>query len=109
MVNSIADMNRLGRELVDSGLRSAVAVSAGAQAIAAEATDYGRRTAETGTATFEKLIASNSLDKVIALQAEYARTAYESLVAEGARMNELLADMSRDALKPFESVLYRAR
>ena len=109
MVNSIGDVNKLGKELIDTGLKSAMALSKGTQAIAAEATEYTRRSAEIGSATLEKLIASNSLDKVIEVQAHFARSSYESFVAEATRMSELLADMSRDALKPFESVLSRAK
>jgi phasin family protein len=109
MVHSIDDMNKLGKELVDTSLKSAAAVSKGTQAIAAEATEFTRRTAETGSATLEKLLASKSLDKVIEVQADFARSSYESFVSEATRMSELLADMSRDAFKPFESVLSRAR
>ncbi|MDN2581528.1 phasin family protein [Aquibium sp. ELW1220] len=109
MVNSLGDMNKLGKELVDTSLKSVAAVSKGAQAIAAEATEYTRRTAETGSATLEKLLASKSLDKVIEVQADFARSSYESFVTEATRMSELMADMSRDAFKPFESVLSRAR
>jgi hypothetical protein len=109
MVNSFEDVNRLGKELIDTSLRSATAMSKGAQAIAAEATEYSRKSAETGSAALEKLFASNSLDKVIEVQADFARTSYESFVAEATRMSELLADMTRDAFKPFESVISRAK
>jgi len=109
MVNSIEDMNKLGKELVDTGLKSVAAVSKGSQAIAAEATEYTRKTAESGSAALEKLFASKSLDKVIEVQADFARSSYESFVAEATRMSELLADMTRDAFKPFESVLSRGR
>lgn len=107
MVHSIEDVNRIGRELVDTGLTSAAAVSKGTQAIAAEAAEYARRTAEHGSAAMEKLLASNSLDTVIEVQADFARGTYGSFVAEAARMSELAADMARDAFRPFESVLRR--
>jgi len=109
MVNSFEDVNKLGRELMDTSLKSAAAVSKGAQAIAAEATEFSRKSAETGSAALEKLFASKSLDKVIEVQADFARTSYESLVAEATRMSELLADMARDAFKPFESVMSKAK
>jgi phasin family protein len=109
MVNSFEDVNKLGKELMDTSLKSAAAVSKGAQAIAAEATEFSRKSAETGSAALEKLFASKSLDKVIEVQADFARTSYESLVAEATRMSELLADMARDAFKPFESVMSKAK
>lgn len=109
MVNSFDDVNKLGKELVDTSLKSAAAVSKGAQAIAAEATEFSRKSAETGSAALEKLLASKSLDKVIEVQTDFARTSYESFVAEATRMSELLADMARDAFKPFESVMSKAK
>lgn len=109
MVNSIEDMNRIGRELVDTGLTSAAAVSKGTQAIAAEATEFARRTAEHGSAAMERLLASNTLDKAIEVQADFARGLYGSFVGEATRMSELVADMARDAFRPFESVLRRGR
>ena len=109
MVNSFEDVNKLGKELMDTSLKSAAAVSKGAQAIAAEATEFSRKSAETGSAALEKLFASKSLDKVIEVQTDFARSSYESLVAEATRMSELLADMTRDVFKPFESVMSKAK
>ena len=109
MVNSFEDVNKLGKELMDTSLKSAAAVSKGAQAIAAEATEFSKKSAETGSAALEKLFASKSLDKVIEVQSDFARSSYESLVAEATRMSELLADMSRDVFKPFESVMSKPR
>jgi hypothetical protein len=109
MVNSFQDMNKLGKDLMDTSLKSAAAVTKGAQAIAAEATEFTRTSAETGSAALEKLLASNSLDKVIEVQTDFARSAYESCVAEATRMSALFADMARDALKPFESVMSRPK
>lgn len=109
MVNSFEDINKLGKELVDTSLKSASALSKGAQAIAAEATEFTRKSAETGSATLEKLLASKSLDKVIEVQSDFARSSYESFVAESTRMSELLADMTRDVFKPFEMVMSKAK
>ncbi len=109
MVNSFGDMNKLGKDLVDTGIKSVAAVTKGAQAIASEASEYTRKTAETGSATLEKLLASKSLDKVIEVQTDFARNSYESFVAEATRMSELFADMTRDVFKPFESVMSKPK
>jgi phasin family protein len=84
-------------------------VSKGAQAIAAEATDYSRKSLENGSAALEKLFAARSLDKAVEVQTDFARSAYESFVAEATKLTELYADMARDAFKPFESAMPRAR
>jgi phasin family protein len=109
MMQSIGDVSAFGKEIMDTGLKSVAAVSKGAQAIAAEATDYSRKSLENGSAALEKLFAARSLDKAVEVQTDFARSAYESFVAEATKLTELYADMARDAFKPFESAMPRAR
>lgn len=109
MMQSFEDANKVGKEFMDTGLKSAAAVSKGMQSMAVEATEYAKKSFESGNAAFEKLMASKSLDKAIEVQTDYARTAYESFVAEATRMGELVADMARDAYKPFEAVMPKAK
>jgi phasin family protein len=109
MTQSIGDLSAFSREIADTALKSAAAVSKGAQAIAAEATDYSRWTLETGSAALEKLVAARSLDKAVEVQTEFARAAYEGFVSEATKLTELYADMARDAFKPFESVAVKRR
>jgi hypothetical protein len=91
------------KEGIDAALKAFGTVSQNVQAIAVEAADFGRKSFEQGTAALEKLTAAKSLDKAIEVQAEYARTAYEGLVAQGGRMGALYANLAKDAMKPFEA------
>jgi hypothetical protein len=91
------------KEGMDAALKAFGAVSQGAQAITVEATDFAKRSLEQGTAAFEKLTAAKSLDKVVEIQTEYARTAYEGLVAQAGKMGTLYADLAKDTMKPFEA------
>ncbi len=109
MMQSIGDVSAFGKEIMDTGLKSVAAVSKGAQAIAAEATDYSRKSLENGSAALEKLFAARSLDKAVEVQTDFARSAYESFVAEATKLTELYADMARDAFKPFESAMPKGR
>lgn len=109
MTQPFEDAGKLGKEVMDTSLRSFAAVSRGAQAIAVETTEYSKKTFETGSATLEKLIAARSLENAIEIQAEYAKSFYEGLVAQTARMGELYTDLARDAYKPFESALPKAK
>lgn len=107
MTSSFDDMTKMGREFFESGMQSCSAVARGAQAISGEATSYAQKALETGGSTVGKLLAVDSLDKVVGIQTDYARSAYEGFVAEAGRMAELYADLARDAFKPFESIVAR--
>jgi hypothetical protein len=109
MMQSFDDAGKAGKEFMDTGLKSFAAVSKNAQAIAVEATEYSKKAFESGSAAFEKLTSAKSLDKAFEIQTDYAKTAYEGFVSQATRMGELYAEMARDAYKPFESVVAKAK
>ena len=51
------------------------------QDIAAESTDYSKKTFAAGTAMFEKLLGARSVESAIQIQTEFAKQAYEGFVA----------------------------
>lgn len=105
MMQSFDEANKFGKEFVDNGLKNFAAISKSAQAIAAEATEYTKKSFETGTATFEKVMSSGSVEKAVEIQTDYARQAYEGFVAEATKLSELYADLAKVAYKPFESAI----
>jgi hypothetical protein len=108
MVKNIEDMQKLGKDNVDATLRSFGALSKGAQAIAVEIADYSKKAFEDGTAATEKLFGAKSFEKAVEVQTDYLKTAYESYVAQAAKIGELYADLTQEAYKPFESHFAKA-
>lgn len=102
MIKSFEEMNKTNKEVIDSSLKSYASLTKGMQTIAAEATDFTKAQYETGTATFEKLAASKSVEKAMEVQSEYAKNAYEAMVAQTTKMSELYMNIAKDAYKPFE-------
>jgi hypothetical protein len=43
------------------------------------------------------------------VQTEFAKTAYEGFVAKANKIGELYADLAKEAYKPFESMLAKAK
>jgi hypothetical protein len=103
------DFSKYGKEFADSGLKSFASLSKGAQAIAVEATDYTKKSFEAGSAAVEKLLSAKSFEKVIEIQSDFAKQSYESFVAEVTKISDLYAELAKDAYKPFESVVAKAR
>jgi hypothetical protein len=103
------DFSKYGKEFADSGLKSFASLSKGAQAIAAEATDYTKKSFEAGSAVVEKMLSAKSFEKVIEIQSDYAKQSYESFVAEVSKIGDLYAELAKDAYKPFESVIAKAK
>ncbi|MEM9632627.1 MAG: phasin family protein [Pseudomonadota bacterium] len=105
MMNSFEEFQKLSKDNMDMAMESFGSMSKGFQAIAAEVADYQKKSFEESTAAVEKLVASKSLDKAFEAQAEYVKSSYEGFVGEMTKIGEMVSDISKDAYKPYESVL----
>jgi len=109
MTQTYEDFSKYGKDFADTGLKSFASLSKGAQALAVEATDYTKKSFEDGSAFVEKLLSAKSFENAIEIQTDYVKKAYESFVAEATKVGELYADLARDAYKPFESLVAKAK
>jgi hypothetical protein len=96
------DANKVSKEAVDTVLKSYSAMANGMQTIAAEAADYSKKSFEQGASTVEKLSGAKSMEKVLEIQTEFAKSSYESFVQQAAKMGEIYADLAKEAYRPFE-------
>jgi hypothetical protein len=74
----------------------------GVQAIASAYSDYAKKSYEDTKSFVEKLSGVKSLDKAIEAQNEYAKSAYETFVADSQKIAALYGDLAKQAYKPFE-------
>lgn len=109
MVHSFEDAGKAGKEFMDTGLKSFAVLSKNVQAISVEASEYSKKAFEHGSAALEKLVSAKSVEKAVEIQTDYAKQAYEGFVAQATKMGELYAEMAKDAYKPFESVVAKAK
>jgi phasin family protein len=75
------------------------------QTIANAYGDYTRKSLEETTSFIDKLTGVRSLDKAIEIQAEFAKQAYETFIAESQRICELYSELARQIFKPFAGLL----
>jgi hypothetical protein len=109
MTQTFEDAGKFGKEFADTGLKSFASVSKGVQAIAIETTEYTKKSFEAGSAALEKLFTAKTLEKAIEIQTDYAKQAYEGFVAQATKLGELYAEVAKDAYKPFESIVAKAK
>jgi phasin family protein len=101
----IEEIQQYGKEHFESAIASAQTLQGGLQAIATAYGDYTKKSFEDGKAFVEKLAGVKSLDKAIEVQTEYAKSAYETFVAESQKIAELHADLAKQAYKPLEGLV----
>jgi len=105
MLKNVDEMQKVGKDNVEAAMKAFGTTSKGFQAIAAEVTNYSKKSFEDGTAAVERLLGAKTLEKAIEIQSEYAKTAYEGFVAEATKLGELYADLAKEAYQPFEGYL----
>jgi hypothetical protein len=102
---TIDDMQKFSKESMETSMNSLTTLSKGVQALAVESVDYTKKAFEDGTAAMEKLFGAKSIEKAMEIQQEYAKSAYESFVAQATKMGELYVDLAKEAYKPYEGYL----
>ena len=102
------EMNKLGKDSMETAMNSLGAWSKSGQAIVAEVVDYSKKSVEGSAAAWEKLLGAKSLEKAMEVQTEYLKSSYEGFVAEATKLGELYADFAKEAYKPFESAYAKA-
>lgn len=101
----VEEFQQYGKEQFDAAVASANHFSSGFQAIAAAYGDYTKKSFEDTKSFVEKLSGVKSFDKAVELQTEFAKTAYETFVAESQKIGELYSDLAKQAYKPFENLV----
>ncbi|MEQ8823714.1 MAG: phasin family protein [Filomicrobium sp.] len=96
------EFQKLSQQNMEASMQLFGEWSKGWQAIAAEMTDYTRRSFEDSTATFEKMMSVKSLDQAFEIQSSYAKRAYDEYMHQMTKVGGMYANMAKDAAKPLE-------
>ncbi len=102
------DFQKMGKDGYDAMLRSYGELNRGFQTIGAEVTGYSKQAFADATRTFEKLVGAKSLEHVIEIQSQYAKTAYDNWMAQAKKIGDMYASVARDAYKPVEQAVAKA-
>ena len=77
----------------------------GFHAIATAYSDYTKKSFEDTRSFVEKLSGAKSVDKAIEIQTEFAKSAFETFMAESQKIGALYRDLAMQAYKPFSGFL----
>ena len=104
-MNNVEQFQQKAKEQSDAAIASAHTVAASVQAITAAHADYTKKALQDGSEFITKLASLKAPTDVMALQSEYAKTAYEAFVADAKKISELYADLAKQAYKPLEGLV----
>jgi hypothetical protein len=109
MIKPFDDMQKLSQTNVETAMKLFGEWNKGWQAIAAEMSDYTKRSFEEGTATFEKLIGAKSVEQAVEIQTNYAKRAYDEYMHQMSKIGGMYATLAKEAYKPVERALQNTR
>ncbi len=108
MTSNFDEFQKFGEQL-EAASSVAASLAKGFQTIAAETTDYSKKSIESNSAYMEKLLGAKSLDNAIQIQSEYAKSTYEGFVAQATKISEIYTNLAKEAFKPVESAFAKVQ
>jgi hypothetical protein len=101
----VEDIQSYGKEQYEAAVAHTTTLQNGLSAIVSAYGDYAKKSFEDSKSFAEKLSGVKSLDKALEAQSEYAKTTYETFVADSQKIAGLYGDLARQAFKPLEGVV----
>ena len=109
MMNQFGDMQKLGQANVDAAMKLMGEWGKSWQAIAAEMTDYTKRSFEDGSQTLEKLMSAKTVEQAFEIQSSYAKRAYEDYMHQMSKVGGMYAELAKEAYRPLEKAMQAGR
>ena len=93
------------KDFGEAATASAHTFATSLQTVASAHAEFAKRLMQQGSEFISQLTSVKEPAKLMELQSEYAKNAYETFVAEAKRISELYADLFKQATKQFEDLI----
>jgi hypothetical protein len=107
MAYQFEDLQKISKDQIEQLSTTAASIARGFQAIATETTDYSKRSLESTSSFFEKIVGAKSVDTAVQIQSEFAKSQFEGFVAQANKIGEIYKDIAKEAFKPVETAFQK--
>jgi phasin family protein len=104
-MTNVEQIQQTAKEMGDAATASVHTFETSIQAIAAAHVDYAKKAMHDGSEFFSKLTSVKDPAKMMELQGEYVKNAYETFVADVTKITELYADLFKHTTKPLQDLI----
>jgi phasin family protein len=101
-------LTTFGQENVDALVKSSEIAAKAAEGIGTEISAYSKKAFEDGVAAAQDLASAKTLTELFEKQTSYAQTAFEGLVSQTTKMNEIYVAAAKDISAPLGARVTRA-
>lgn len=98
--SALTELNTHSKKNFEAFVASMTAATKGAETLGAHAVSFSRKTVEDQVAAAKTLAGAKSVQEVIELQTGFAKTAFETYVAEMNKMAETVAASLKESASP---------
>jgi len=95
------EFTELGRENLSAVVKANEAFSEGIEAIGKEILGYARSSLESASQAAAALLGAKTLDEVVQLNTELAKSSIETMLQRSAKLSELGVSVANETLAPF--------
>jgi phasin family protein len=103
MFQGYDEFAELNKANVDAVIISTNTVAKGFESISKELMGFMQASVESNVVVAKKVIGAKNLQEVVDLQSDFARTSFDSLLAESAKLTELSVQVTNKAIEPLQS------
>jgi phasin family protein len=97
------DFQNFSKQQVEAATAFASTLSKGMQDIASETAEYSKQSMTAGAEAIERLLGAKTVETAVQIQTDYAKSAYEGFVARATKINEIVAKLASEAVKPAQN------
>jgi phasin family protein len=103
VTKGIEDATQFGQDNVEAMVASSKIVSKAAEDMNAEIMAFSKKSYEDGMAAAKEFGSVKSVSELVEKQTAFAKTSFESFVAEATKLNEMYSDAAKSAFEPFNA------
>jgi phasin family protein len=100
---AFAEASDFAKGNVEAMVASGRAAAKGAEALAQDAAEYGRKSFESATTAFRGLSTAKSPTELFRLQSEFARSSFDAAVAQASKTSESVIKIMGEVFEPLSS------
>ena len=97
------ELTELTKGNVEAFVASGRVAAKGAESMTQEAAEFGKKSFESATGAFKSFAAVKSPTELFQLQSDYAKTSFDSMVAEASKLSESMLKLMGEIAQPLSS------
>lgn len=99
-VASLTELNTEGKKTLEALVASASAAQKGAETLSGQSLAYGKKSWEDGVAAAQSLAAARSVQELVELQTQWAKSSIETYLSEVTKAADVMTASVKDSFKP---------